>query len=39
MAAIVYSNEEYAIDTEKLRMRYLDYFDKYNFTTDPAKHD
>lgn len=34
-----YSNEEYAIDTEKLRTRYLDYFDKYNFTTDPAKPD
>ena len=34
-----YSNEEYAIDTEALKARYQDYFEKYKFTTTPVEHD
>lgn len=34
-----YSNQEYAISAEILKAKYSDYFDKYNFTTEPASND
>ena len=34
-----YSNEEYAIDTEALKTRYRDYFEKYDFTATPTEDD
>lgn len=34
-----YSNEEYAIDPEKLHAQYREYFDTYGFTTNPSKQD
>ena len=34
-----YSNDEYAIDTEKLMSRHRAYFDRYDFHSEPAEHD